>query len=43
MVERGGFEQINSLVLRRHMLRQRDSDYAAFMQTLLSPDDWAYQ
>ena len=43
-VEQEGFEQNkNSWPLRRHALERRDQGYDAFMQAILSPDDWAYQ
>jgi hypothetical protein len=42
-VERKGFEKSKgSLGLRRHALERRDIGYAAFMQNILSPEDWAY-
>ena len=41
---RDGFEASrNSLPLRRHALERRDLGYDAFMQAILSPEDWAYQ
>ena len=44
VVEQEGFEQSkSSLALRRHSLERRDQGYSTFMQTILSPEDWAYQ
>lgn len=44
VAEREGFEQSkNSLPLRRHALERRDLGYEAFLQAILSPEDWAYQ
>nr|GEV52262.1 hypothetical protein [Tanacetum cinerariifolium] len=44
VVKQEGFEQSKSnLALRRHALERRDIGYDAFMQALLSPEDWAYQ
>ena len=44
VVEQEGFEQSkSSLALRRHALERREQGYAAFMQAILSPEDWAYQ
>lgn len=44
VVEQEGFEQSKrSLGLRRHALECRDLGYDAFLQALLSPEDWAYQ
>jgi hypothetical protein len=44
VVEQEGFEQSkSSWPLRRHALERRDQGYEAFMQAILSPDDWAYQ
>ena len=41
---RDGFEASkNSLPLRRHALERRDLGYDAFLQAILSPEDWAYQ
>ena len=41
---RDGFEvSKNSLPLRRHALERRDLGYDAFLQAILSPEDWAYQ
>jgi len=41
---RDGFEASkNSLPLRRHALERRDLGYNAFLQAILSPEDWAYQ
>jgi hypothetical protein len=41
---RDGFEASkNSLPLRRHALERRDLGYDAFLQAILSPQDWAYQ
>jgi hypothetical protein len=43
-MERDGFEASkNSLPLRRHALERRDLGYDAFLQAILSPEDWAYQ
>jgi hypothetical protein len=40
---RDGFEASkNSLPLRRHALERRDLGYNAFLQAILSPEDWAY-
>lgn len=44
VMARDGFEASkNSLPLRRHALEHRDLGYDAFLQALLSPEDWAYQ
>jgi hypothetical protein len=44
LVEQEGFEQSKrNLALRRHALERRDQRYSAFMQGILSPEDWAYQ
>jgi nitrate reductase assembly molybdenum cofactor insertion protein NarJ len=44
VAEREGFEQSKtSLALRRHTLERRDQGYSAFMQAMLSSEDWAYQ
>ena len=44
VVEQEGFEvSKRSLALRRHALERRDQGYEAFLQTILSPEDWAYQ
>ena len=44
VVEREGFEQSkSSLALRRHSPERRDQGYSAFMQAILSPEDWVYQ
>jgi hypothetical protein len=44
VVEQEGFEQSKrSLALRRHALERRDVGYEAFLQALLSPEDWTYQ
>lgn len=44
IMARDGFEASkNSLPLRRHALERRDLGYDAFLQALLSPEDWAYQ
>lgn len=41
---RAGFEASkNSLPLRRHALERRDLGYDAYLQAILSPEDWAYQ
>lgn len=43
-MERDGFEASkHSLPLRRHALERRDLGYDAFLQAILSPEDWAYQ
>lgn len=43
VIEREGFERSkSSLSLRRHSLERRDVGYSAFMQTILSPEDWTY-
>lgn len=43
-MERDSFEASkNSLPLRRHALERRDLGYDAFLQSILSPEDWAYQ
>lgn len=43
-MERDGFEvSKNSLPLRRHTLERRDLGCDAFLQSILSPADWAYQ
>jgi len=44
VVEREGFEKSKAVLgLRRHALERRDIGYAAFMQNILSPEDWAYE
>jgi hypothetical protein len=44
VMKREGFEASkNSLPLRRHALERRDLGYDAFLQSILSPEDWAYQ
>ena len=44
VMEREGFEASkNSLPLRRHALERRDLGHDAFLQAILSPEDWAYQ
>lgn len=44
VMERDGFEASkNSLPLRRHALERRDLGYDAFLQAILSPEDWTYQ
>jgi hypothetical protein len=43
-MEKEGFEgSKSSLALRRHALERRDVGYAAFMQSILSPEDWAFE
>ena len=43
-MEREGFEASqDSLPLRRHALERRDLGHDAFLQAILSPEDWAYQ
>ena len=43
-MEREGFEASkNSLPLRRYALERRDLGHDAFLQAILSPEDWAYQ
>lgn len=43
-MERDGFEASkHSLPLRRHALERRDLGHDAFLQAILSPEDWAYQ
>lgn len=43
-MEREGFEASkNSWPLRRHALERRDLGQDAFLQAILSPEDWAYQ
>lgn len=43
-IERDGFEASrNSWPLRRHTLERRDLGQDAFLQAILSPEDWAYQ
>ncbi len=43
-IEQEGFEKSKGILgLRRHALERRDVGYAAFMQQLLSPEDWAYE
>ncbi|MGI4872556.1 MAG: hypothetical protein ACRYFX_15440 [Janthinobacterium lividum] len=43
-MEREGFAASkHSLPLRRHALERRDLGYEAFLQAILSPEDWAYQ
>ena len=44
VVEQEGFEvSKRSLALRRHALERRDQGYEAFLQAILSPEDWACQ
>ncbi|MCI1189708.1 hypothetical protein MON38_19980 [Hymenobacter sp. DH14] len=41
---KGGFAGAKySLALRRHALERRDVGYSAFMQAILSPEDWAFE
>jgi hypothetical protein len=41
---RDGFEASrNCLPLRRHALERRDLGHDAYLQAILSPEDWAYQ
>lgn len=41
---RDGFEASkSSLPLRRHALERRDLGQEAFLQAILSPEDWSYQ
>ena len=43
-MEKGGFGgSKRSLALRRHALERRDVGYSAFMQAILSPEDWAFE
>jgi hypothetical protein len=43
-MEKGGFAGAkSSLALRRHALERRDVGYSAFMQAILSPEDWAFE
>ncbi|MBD2769357.1 hypothetical protein IC235_15825 [Hymenobacter sp. BT664] len=43
-MEKGGFAGAkSSLALRRHALERRDVGYSAFMQAILSPEDWALE
>ena len=43
-MKRDGFAASkNSLPLRRHALERRDLGQDAFLQAILSPEDWAYQ
>lgn len=43
-MEKDGFEgSKRSLALRRHALERRDVGYSAFMQAILSPEDWAFE
>ena len=43
-MEREGFEASKySLALRRHTLERRALGQDAFLQAILSPEDWAYQ
>lgn len=43
-MERDGFvASKNSLPLRRHALERRDLGHDAFLQAILSPEDWTYQ
>lgn len=43
-MEREGFEKNKaSLPLRRHALERRDIGYDEFMQSMLLPEDWAYE
>ncbi len=44
VMARDGFEASkNGLPLRRHALERRDLGQDAFLQAILSPQDWAYQ
>ena len=44
VMERDGFEASkDSWPLRRHALERRDLGQDAFLQAILSPEDWAYQ
>lgn len=44
VMERNGFEASkNSWPLRRHGLERRDLGQDAFLKSILSPADWAYQ
>ncbi len=44
VMARDGFEASkNSWPLRRHALERRDLGQDAFLQAILSPQDWAYQ
>ena len=44
VMARDGFEASkNSWPLRRHALERRDLGQDAFLQAILSPEDWAYQ
>lgn len=43
-MEKGGFAGAkSSLALRRHALERRDVGYSAFMQAILSPEDWDFE
>jgi hypothetical protein len=43
-MEKEGFESCkSSLGLRRHALERRDVGYSAFMKSILSPEDWAFE
>jgi hypothetical protein len=43
-VELEGYEKSRkSWPLHRHALERRDQGYSAFMQAILSPEDWAHQ
>ncbi|TVT36803.1 hypothetical protein FNT36_25150 [Hymenobacter setariae] len=44
VIARDGFEASkNSWPLRRHALERRDLGQDAFLEAILSPEDWAYQ
>ena len=43
-MEKDGFAGAkSSLALRRHALKRCDIGYSAFMQAILSPEDWAFE
>ncbi|MBC6992171.1 hypothetical protein [Hymenobacter sp. BT491] len=43
-MDKEGFEGCKtSLALRRHALERRDVGYGEFMQSILSPEDWAFE
>lgn len=43
-MEKGGFTGAKSSVaLRRHALERRNVGYSAFMQSVLSSEDWAFE
>lgn len=43
-MEKGGFAGAkSSLALRRHALERRNVGYSAFMQAILSPEDWTFE